>query len=347
VPPLNLFYAEPDPDRWLPFDRYPRRLVRRLVRGTPPVSGHRRIFLNLCAGLHRLGVPYRVNDYRHAGRHPDELACVIGKPFLLDAVAWKNPILFGAAIFSHPGDCPDLLQRYPVRTVVVQGEWNRRMFEPAYGEAVRALSIGIDTDLWSPSPPEGKDVDVLVYDKVRWEHDKYEKTLIVPVVDCLRRRGLRLEMIRYGSYKEESFRALLGRSRFMVFLCEHETQGFAYQQALACGVPILAWDRGGFWQDPSYYPHKVRFGPVSSVPYWDDRCGRRFADAAEFPARLEEFLEAQSAGKLTCRDYILENLTLERCAREYLEIAESTRAAVERVEHVPPSPRYSGERGRG
>jgi hypothetical protein len=323
VTPLNLFFAEPDSDRWLALDRYPRRFIRRLVRGAPPIGGHRRVFLNLCAGLDRLGVRYRANDFRHARRHPDELACVIGQPFLLDAVAWKNPILFGAAVYSHPCECPDLFRRYPVKKVLVPGEWMRRMFEPQWGTAVLAWPVGIDTDLWRPSPPEGKDVDVLVYDKVRWEHDKFEKTLIDPVVDCLRRRGLRLETIRYGYYKEESFRRLLGRSRAMVFLCEHETQGIAYQQALACGVPILAWDRGGCWQDPSYYPHKVRFGPVSSVPYWDERCGRKFADAAEFPGRLEEFLDASAAGKLTSRDYVLENLTLERCARHYADIAQS------------------------
>jgi glycosyltransferase involved in cell wall biosynthesis len=40
----------------------------------------------------------------------------------------------------------------------------------------------------------------------------------------------------------------------MVFLCEHETQGFAYQQALSCGVPIIAWDRGGLLQDPKLLP---------------------------------------------------------------------------------------------
>ena len=68
----------------------------------------------------------------------------------------------------------------------------------------------------------------------------------------------------------------------MIFLCEHETQGIAYQQALSCGVPILAWDRGGFWQDPEFYPHRVKFAPVSSVPYWDDRCGIKFASIEEF-----------------------------------------------------------------
>ena len=31
--PLNLFYEEPEPDRWFPFDRYPRRVIRTIVRG--------------------------------------------------------------------------------------------------------------------------------------------------------------------------------------------------------------------------------------------------------------------------------------------------------------------------
>ena len=35
----------------------------------------------------------------------------------------------------------------------------------------------------------------------------------------------------------------------MIFLVEHETQGIAYQEAMACDVPILAWDQGN-WLDP-------------------------------------------------------------------------------------------------
>jgi hypothetical protein len=103
----------------------------------------------------------------------------------------------------------------------------------------------------------------------------------------------------------------------MIFLVEHETQGFAYLQALACGVPILAWDRGGYWQDPAYYPHKVRFGPVTSVPYWDERCGMKFADYAEFEGRWSAFWPAVQGGSFKSRDYVLENLSLEKSAREY------------------------------
>src|SRR6266446_770948 len=51
---------------------------------------------------------------------------------------------------------------------------------------------------------------------------------------------------------------------------------------------IFAWDRGGPWQDPSY-PHKDIFSPVTSVPYWDERCGHRFSGLAEFEARLSLF----------------------------------------------------------
>lgn len=316
--PLNLFYSEPESDRWIPFDRYPRRFVRRVVRGKARPGGQKIVFLNLCAGLDRLGVAYRVNDFPRAARHPGEVACIIGKPHLLDIAEWENPILFGAAVFSHPSEDPDLLTRLPVRRILVPGEWMRRMCEPAWGDMVKVWPVGIDTRTWEPAPPDDKDIDVLLYDKVLWNREERESGLIEPITSELQRRGLHFVTLRYGSYRDEDFRWLLSRSRMMIFLCEHETQGIAYQQALSCNVPILAWDHGGYWQDPSFYPHKVRFSPVSSVPYWDERCGVKFFSADDFPGKLEEFLERQRRAEFSPRDYILENLTLEKCARAYL-----------------------------
>jgi hypothetical protein len=326
--PLNLFYEEPEGDRWLPLDRYPRRMIRRIVRGKPRIGGQKRVFLNLCAGLDRIGIPYRVNNYRYIKQHPKEVACIIGKPHVLDKIEWKNPILFGASIFSHPSDDPELLKRLPIHNVLVPGEWMRKMYEPYYGDKVLAWPVGIDTDTWTPVPPVRKDVDILLYDKVRWEHNHYEQELITPIKSCLERQGLKIVVIRYGFYKEEEFQSLLNRSKAMIFLCEHETQGLAYQQALSCRVPILAWDRGEFWQDPSYFPHKVKFAPVSSVPYWDKRCGVKFKDMGEFPTKLEEFLDKLNSQQFAPRDYILENLTLKKCAHHYLEILEKVQESV-------------------
>ena len=314
---LNLFYQEPDLDRWLPFDRYPRRLIRRIVHGRPRVGGQTRVFLNLCAGLDILGFPYRVNEYRYAEQHPEELACIIGKPHVLSKTRWRNPILYGAAVHSHPLADPDLLKRLCVRRVLVPGEWMRQMCEPYYGDKVVAWPVGIDTDSWNRDPDIRKTFDFLIYDKVRWEHEDYQLTLIEPIRQGLRHRGFTYSEIRYGYYQEETFREKLQRCRAMIFLCEHETQGIAYQQALACCIPILAWDRGGYWRDPEFYPHRVKFGPVTSVPYWDERCGRTFADAAEFPEKLNQFWAELT--NYSPRNYILQNLTLEICARKYLE----------------------------
>lgn len=326
--PLNLFYEEPDPDRWVPFDRYPRRVVRRLVRGAPQPGGQQRVFLNLCAGLDELGVPYRVNDYRHALRNPGELACVVGKPFVLDKVKWRNPILFGASVFSHPTDDVAIFDRLPVRKVLVPGGWMEDMCKPYWGDRVEAWPVGIDTRRWSPAAAEGKTHDVLLYNKIRWQHERMENELLGPVRRTLESAGVSFMELRYGSYREEQFEAALRVCRTMIFICEHETQGIAYQQALSCDVPILAWDRGGPWQDPTYYPHRVVYGPVSSVPYWDARCGERFATVDEFGLRLQAFIEHSRIGRYRPRDFILEGLTLAQCARRYVEIARQVQDGV-------------------
>ena len=195
------------------------------------------------------------------------------------------------------------------------------MCEPYWGDKVFAWPVGIDTEKWAPRPASEKDIDVLVYDKIRWEHDHFTKILCDPIIQELGRMGLSYKIIRYGSYKDEDFRALLARSRSMIFMCEHETQGIAYQQALSCGVPLLAWDRGGPWKDPSYYPNKVDFGPVSSVPYWDDRCGMRFQDVEGFEDTWARFWSDVLREKFDPRGYIVENLGLELCAQRYLDHA--------------------------
>jgi glycosyltransferase involved in cell wall biosynthesis len=289
-----------------------------MLRGKVQPGGQMRVFLNLCAGLDQLKVPYRVNDYKYAASHPHEVVGIVGKPHVLNRVEWRNPIVFGAAVYSHPSDDPDLLRRLAIRKVLVPGEWMREMCAPAWGDSVRTWPVGIDTERWSPAAPEEKNIDVLLYDKVMWERGRAERELIEPIKAQLQRAQMSVVTLRYGAYREEEFQRLLARSRMMIFLCEHETQGIAYQQALSCGVPILAWDRGGYWQDPSYYPDKVKFAPVTSVPYWDDRCGVKFKCVEEFPDRLAEFLDRQTTGGFKPRDYILENLTLEQCAAAYV-----------------------------
>jgi hypothetical protein len=320
---LNLFYEEPDDDRWFPFDRYPRRVLRRMVRGRPRVGGQRRVFLNLVAGLQKVGVPYRVNDYAFAKSRPSEPVGILGKRLVLDKLRWRNPIVCGPALHSHPVDDPDLASRLPVRKILVPGEWMRRMCEPYWGDKVIAWPVGIDTDRWSDTLETPKTLDVLIYDKIHWTREDHVPGLLEPIKAMLRADGLTFQEIRYGSYRDADFHALLGRCRAMIFLCQHETQGIAYQQALARGVPVFAWDPGGCWPDPEYYPHRVRFEPVTSVPYWDGRCGSTFRALGDFREQFPLFWSQLQAQSYSPRTFILENLTLEQCARRYASILES------------------------
>lgn len=320
--PLNLFYEEPDVDRWLPLDRYPRRVIRRFVRGPTQPGGAMRVFLNLTAGLDRLNVPYRVNDYRHLRSHPAELACIIGKPQVLDDIPQQTPILFGPSIYNHPSDAPDLPRLRPIRQIVVPSAWVQRMFAEVWPGLVSVWPVGIDTGRWAPDPAVPKDVDILVYDKISRRREHYGPLVIEPLYAELRRRGLKVETLRYGFYREQELYALTRRARAAVYLSRHETQGIAAEQMLASGLPLLAWDQGGLWEDPDYAPHSVRFGPVTSVPYWDERCGMKFVDGSDLPAVFDVFWRGVLAGAYRPRSMILEKLTLESGAREYLRIVD-------------------------
>jgi hypothetical protein len=319
---LNIFYAEPEGDRWFPFDRYPRRVIRQVMRGKRAPGGMERYFLNLRDGLERTKIPFRTNAFHHLNRHPEAVAGIVGKGHLLRRYRWRNPIIFGPAVFSHPIDDPEVFEDLPIKMVLVSCEWMKKMYENHLDIPIVVWAAGIDTYTWIPALHGEKTIDVLIYDKIRWERGRYERDLIEPILSHLHRCGLKYQVIRYGFYREEEYQELLRKCRCMIFLVEHETQGFAYLQALSSGVPILAWDRGGTWQDPLYFPDKVIFEPVTSVPYWDERCGCRFYDADDFAANWQLFWDGVEIGSFKPRDYVLENLTLEESAQKYLKLTQ-------------------------
>ncbi len=321
--PLNIFYEEPDPDRWFIYDRYPRRLIRNILRRKPPrPGGVKMVAFELMRGLDKLCISYRFNDYAYIKKHPKEIACIIGKPHVLFKWELSNPILFGAGIFSHPIDCPDLFIKYPnVKKILVPGKWMLDMFRPYYGNQVLSWPVGIDTEKWKPVINDTEiTTDFLIYVKILWNYNEQEKAVLNPIIQELKKQNLTYTIIKYGNYTHTDLIDKLKKSKASIFLGEHETQGIAYQQILATDTPILAWDSEGYWKDPTYYPDKVKYSPVSSVPYWDERCGLKFKNIEEFPKRLQDFISSQVEKKFSPRSYIVENLSLEKCAMKYVEI---------------------------
>lgn len=321
-----IFFRETVSDRWFEGDHRWRAKVRRIVRGPDPIGGLKLVYLNLLKGLDKIGAPYAANIPYNEIQPGDRIGVIGAGLSCLDGYGKSNPILAGVAVAEHPAQWPSLFEDYPVARYVVHSDWVKAMYERHYGPRISTWAVGIDTGQWRPTEPSRKSVDFLIYDKVRWDHDRVHRAMAEPILESLRRRGLSYEFIRYGSYKPDDYRAVLARARAMLFLCEHETQGLAYQQALSCDVPVLAWDPGA-WLDPWRFRYGETHVPATSVPFFDASCGVKFQTAADFASRLDEFLERQRSGRFFPREYILENLTLESSARNYLKLLDEIHAA--------------------
>lgn len=314
---ICLYYRnEPERDRWVPGDRFVRPFVRRIVRGKPRPGGVDKVFVNLCLGLDRLGISYAVNLPFKKLRDEDRVGVLGRGRYCLQGYDRPNPIVAGIGLMTHPSEWPTLCEDYPVVRYLQHSEWANDIYKPYYGDRCAIWPVGIDTEAWKPAGAT-KDLDVLLYDKVMWDRSRYELELIQPIREALSRRNLQFAELRYGSYAEADFRTLLARSKAMIFLCEHESQGLAYQECLSSDVPILAWDQGRCL-DPNRFQWGTPEIPATSVPYFDSRCGERFRRIEDFEPQLDLFLERLRLKDYKSRVYILENLTLEKCSGEFL-----------------------------
>jgi hypothetical protein len=264
--------------------------------------------------LEKSGCEVRVNDYRLARKNPEYPVGLVGFPTLLNDWTLPNPALLGPSLYDHPMLWPDLMTDERFRAYLVLAPWTYDMFRPVYGDACVPWYAGIDTDAWPDASAHAKDIDFLIYDKIRWDHEKLAAELLAPIRQTLADRGFRIEMVRYKFHDHPTYCRLLERSRAMVFLCEHETQGLAYQEALASNVPVLAWDNG-FWLDPLWRKVSKTMIPASSVPFFSADCGERFADLASFEPALGRFVERWP--KLRPREYVVEKLSMQQSAEIY------------------------------
>jgi len=316
---LCLYYrTPPEQNRWVWGDRYVRPVVRRLIRGQPRMGGVEKVFRNLCLGLDKLGIEYEVNLPFHSLRPEDRVAVLGRGRSCLNGYACSNPIVAGIGLMTHPAEWPTLCTDYPVVRYLQHSKWCSDIYRPYFGDRCGVWAVGIDSATWTPSDG-GKDIDFLIYDKVHWERDRHQKDLIGPIQEILARDHLTSATIRYGTYEEAQYRQLLKRSKAMIYLSEHESQGLAYQECLSSNVPILAWDQG-FCVDPDQLQYEKNALPASSVPYFDHRCGRKFGAAHEFDDALGRFLADMRQDRFAPREYILDNLTLEACSQRFVDI---------------------------
>jgi hypothetical protein len=290
------------------------RYLYRSLKRTQVWTGFYAAFklLHLC--LRQAGCDVRVNDFSLARRYPSYPIGLSGYPSVLAKVRLPNPAIFGPGDYGLP-DCAGALAREArIKRLIQPCEWAASLYSGTCGHKMMVWPVGIDTRAWPDASAHPKDTDVLVYDKLRWNREREVPRVLERVTAALRAAGRSFEIVRYGQHHRAKFAALLRRSRAMIFLCEHETQGLACQEAMSCNVPVLAWDEGVLVD-----PDQRRFAKpgltVSSVPYFDERCGRRFR-LAQLEDALAEFWSR--LGTYQPRRFVEERLSLRRSAQAYL-----------------------------
>jgi glycosyltransferase involved in cell wall biosynthesis len=315
------FLTEPPGDRFIKGDRYLIRLIKRLFFPDKKVSGVKKVFINLCKGFDELHIDYDINlPFKKI--KPGERVVVLGSGrYALKNYSSPNKIIAGIALMTHPSEWPDLFEKYPVAMYLQHSKWTRDLYAAHYGTGRCGIwPAGIDTEKWSPNSVS-KQYDVLIYNKIMWNKEETYNELARPIITKLEQMGLNYTEIVYGNYQEAEYFKLLNKSKAMIFLCEHESQGFACCEAMSMNVPVFAWDQGWFldphlktrWHEPSPVP-------ASSVPFFDGTCGMKFTDRKDFNRKISDFWGNVQTGVYHPRDYIFQNLTLKKSAQTLLDL---------------------------
>lgn len=298
---ILLFYEK---HQWDYVETYSRRTI----------SGFYAWYSLLVRALRENGYRVHENDYVLARANPSYPIGLIGTPICIPKWDLPNPAILGPSMYDHPSLNPILMEDRRFKYYLLTCQWLKDVFVKFYGEKCKLWYAGIPTEEWPDMKIYQKFIDVLIYDKIRWEKNAMTPLLLDPIKAYLDKKGLSYFVLPYGNITHATYKDLLSKSKVMVFLCEHETQGIAYQEALASNVPVLAWDHG-WWTHPVWQIFSETPIAATSVPFFSAQCGEKFKMISAFPETFDLFWEKLDS--YTPREYIKKEVSFKKSAEIY------------------------------
>lgn len=175
---------------------------------------------------------------------------------------------------------------------------------------IETLPFGVNTSKFSPCKSISERNNVFIYFKRRNINELHI------LYDLLKRNGFTPKLFNYVTkYSEEEYINYLKDSKFGIWLDAHESQGFALEEALSCDVPLLVWNVTSMNQEYGSNYNDIK---ATTIPYWDERCGENFTELNELNNTFEIFISKLNDYKP--RDYILENLSMDKCEKKFIEV---------------------------
>ena len=270
------------------------------------------VIKNLVMGLHELDV-----DIVAAHEQADTCVC-LHNPLLFRDM-WDEIDIVGPNSFVIPS--PETTHHFT--DFLVPSQWVKDTYsdyECMKDKSIHIWSVGVDTEEWKPSniPVDQRPLDCLIYYK------NADAELMKEVEALCAKHKLSTGMLRYGSYKEEDLKNAMHIAKFCILVTRTESQGLAYMQMLSSNMSCFVFEKPE-WDDQA----PIGVCPASSVPYFDERCGKKVLQTASIEEKHEafcEFLEKFRNGDYNPRKYIMENHTIEMGAKNFLDIVSSVKS---------------------
>ncbi len=234
---------------------------------------------------------------------------------IIDTSNYPNKkFVFGPHFSTFPDNrLLQLNSRYHNKSIYVQpSEWVVNLWKSMGTESVlplRTFAFPVDVDRFCPLESNVR-TKVFIYFKRR------NPLELDALCHYLTQKGVEYVVFDYVKrYNESNYLSYMQQAKFGVILDANESQGFAIEEALSCNVPLLVWNTRYMSQE---YGSRYADIPCSSIPYWDERCGEYFYDLDELDRTYETFINKLDTYRP--RDYILDNLTPERCMARFAEL---------------------------
>ena len=193
-------------------------------------------------------------------------------------------------------------------------EWAAEVWDSVKHIPIVPFPFPVETEKFKEIRPFSERLEILLYFKQR--NAKELKLLIA----TLKKRNIKCILYKYGNYKEKNYLNSLQNAKYMIVLGRHESQGFAIQEAMSCNVPLLVWNVKSMNQETGQNYEDIK---ATSIPYWDERCGEFFCEKEHLESTFDKFISKLETYKP--RDYILENLGVEKCSERFLELIEKAK----------------------
>lgn len=200
-------------------------------------------------------------------------------------------------------------------------EWVKNLYMeivPSLKVPLVPLPFAVDVDFFKPDISIEKTIDCILYVKLR------DKDIINNVIKILENKKLSYIVINYGNYEETTYINMLHKSKFMISIDRHESQGFALEEAMSMNIPLLVLDATTMYSEisnngKSIYMHMKPKKLIStSVPYWSEKCGIKLEteNIEEISKSIDNMIVNYTS--YNPREYILETLSPKVCMERIL-----------------------------